>query len=53
VPVSPKRHAELEVMLKGCPAGQVYDMAFTEFTAFKKYATEYPLGVGSLDRQLS
>ncbi len=39
-PVSPKRHAELETMLKTCPAGRVYVTAFMHFTAFKKYASE-------------
>ncbi|HEY5311082.1 MAG TPA: BsuBI/PstI family type II restriction endonuclease [Pirellulales bacterium] len=39
-PVSPKRHAELEAMLGGCPAGRVYVTAFMDFTAFKKYASE-------------
>jgi adenine-specific DNA-methyltransferase len=39
-PVSPKRHAELEAMLKDCPAGRVYVTAFMDFTAFKKYASE-------------
>jgi hypothetical protein len=39
-PVSPKRHAELEAMLKGCPAGRVYVTAFMDFTGFKKYASE-------------
>ncbi len=39
-PVSPKRHAELEAMLRKCPAGRVYVTAFIDFTAFKKYASE-------------
>jgi adenine-specific DNA-methyltransferase len=39
-PVSPKRHAELEAMLKKCPAERVYITAFMDFTAFKKYASE-------------
>ena len=39
-PVSPKRHAELEAMLKECPAERVYVTAFTNFTGFKKYASE-------------
>lgn len=39
-PVSPKRHAELEAMLRECPAGRVYVTAFMDFTAFKKYASE-------------
>lgn len=39
-PVSPKRHAELESMLKDSPAGRVYVTAFLDFTGFKKYASE-------------
>lgn len=39
-PVSAKRHAELEAMLKNCPADRVYVTAFMDFTAFKKYASE-------------
>jgi adenine-specific DNA-methyltransferase len=39
-PVSPKRHAELEAMLKDCPAGRVYVTAFMNFGGFKKYASE-------------
>lgn len=39
-PVSAKRHAKLEVMLKDCPAGRVYVTAFMDFTAFKKYASD-------------
>lgn len=39
-PVSPKRHAELEVTLRDCPAGRVYVTTFMDFTAFKKYASE-------------
>jgi len=39
-PVSAKRHAELEAMLKHCPAGRVYVTAFMDFPAFKKYASD-------------
>lgn len=39
-PVSPKRHAELEAMLKDCPAGRIYVTAFMDFAGFKKYASE-------------
>jgi adenine-specific DNA-methyltransferase len=39
-PVSPKRHAELESMLKDCPAARVYVTAFMNFSAFRKYASE-------------
>lgn len=39
-PVSAKRHAELETMLKQCPAGRVYVTAFLDFTTFMKYASE-------------
>src|SRR5712691_2336588 len=35
-PVSPKRHAELEAMLKDCAAGRVYVTAFMDFEGFKK-----------------
>lgn len=39
-PVSAKRHAELEAMLKDCPAGRVYVTAFMNFSTFKKYASD-------------
>ena len=39
-PVSPKRHAELEAMLKSCPAVRGYLTAFVDFAGFKKYASE-------------
>jgi hypothetical protein len=39
-PVSPKRHAELEAVLKDCPAKRVYVTAFMDFAGFKKYASE-------------
>lgn len=39
-PVSPKRHAELEAALKGCPAGRIYVTAFMDFKGFKKYASQ-------------
>lgn len=39
-PVSPKRHAELEALLKECPAKRVYVTAFMDFAGFKKYASE-------------
>lgn len=39
-PVSPKRHAELEQMLKDCTADRVYVTAFTDFADFKKYAAD-------------
>lgn len=39
-PVSAKRHAELEAMLRDCPAGRVYVTAFLNFSAFKKYASD-------------
>lgn len=39
-PVSPKRHAELEAMLKNFPANRVYVTAFMDFSAFKKYASD-------------
>ncbi|MDQ3332905.1 MAG: hypothetical protein M3552_20025 [Planctomycetota bacterium] len=39
-PVSPKRHAELEAMMKQCPAARVHVTAFLDFGDFKKYAGE-------------
>lgn len=39
-PVSPKRHFELEEMLKGCFAGRVYVSAFADFVTFKSFLTE-------------
>jgi adenine-specific DNA-methyltransferase len=37
-PVSPKRHREIEAMLKACPAERVYVTAFLNVKAFRKYA---------------
>ena len=37
-PVSPKRHREIEAMLKGCPAERIYVTAFLDVGAFRKYA---------------
>ncbi|MGA8596954.1 MAG: BsuBI/PstI family type II restriction endonuclease [Bryobacteraceae bacterium] len=37
-PVSPKRHREIETMLKDCPAERVYVTAFLDLQAFRKYA---------------
>lgn len=37
-PVSPKRHFEIEAMLKGCPAERIYVTAFLYLKAFRKYA---------------
>jgi hypothetical protein len=39
-PVSPKRHFELEEMLKGCLADRVYVSAFSDFVTFKSFLTE-------------
>ena len=39
-PISPKRHAELEVMLNKCPASRVYVTAFMDFVGFKKHAAQ-------------
>ena len=39
-PVSPKRHAELELALQECSAGRVYVTAFNDFSSFKKYAAQ-------------
>ena len=37
-PVSPKRHREIETMLKDCPAERIYVTAFLDVKAFRKYA---------------
>jgi hypothetical protein len=37
-PVSPKRHHEIETMLKDCPAERIYVTAFLDPKAFRKYA---------------
>jgi len=39
-PVSPKRHAELELMFTECPAARIYVTAFPDFATFKKYAAD-------------
>jgi hypothetical protein len=39
-PVNPKRHAELETMLSGCPAQRVYVTAFLNRGDFRKYAAD-------------
>jgi type II restriction enzyme len=39
-PVSPKRHFELEQLLKGCSASRVYVSAFPDFATFKSFITE-------------
>lgn len=39
-PVSPKRHAELEKMLKNCAANRIYVTAFKDFASFKRFAAE-------------
>jgi hypothetical protein len=39
-PVSAKRHAELESMLRDCKAGRVYVTSFMNFSSFKKYAAD-------------
>lgn len=39
-PVNPKRHAEIESMLKNCPAERVYVTAFLDRAAFRKYAAD-------------
>jgi type II restriction enzyme len=36
-PLSPKRHREIEAMLKDCPAERVYVTAFLDVKAFRKY----------------
>jgi type II restriction enzyme len=37
-PVSPKRHVELEELLRGCSVGRVYISAFASFREYKKHA---------------
>jgi len=39
-PVSPKRHHEIEAMLRTCPAERVYVTAFHDLKTFRKYAGE-------------
>lgn len=39
-PVSPKRHREIEAMLKNCTAGRVYVTAFLTTADFRKYAAD-------------
>jgi len=39
-PVSPKRHKELEEMLRGCSVGRVYVSAFLDGKTFRRYATD-------------
>lgn len=39
-PVSPKRHAELEAMLKKSAVGRIYVTAFMDFKGFNKYASQ-------------
>jgi hypothetical protein len=41
-PVSPKRHQEIEVLLKNCKAERIYVTAFLDFRAFRKYAATSP-----------
>jgi hypothetical protein len=39
-PMNPKRHAEIEIMLSGCPAERVYVTAFLDKADFRKYAAD-------------
>ena len=39
-PVSPKRHREIEALLKTCPAERIYVTAFLDARAFRRYAGE-------------
>ncbi len=39
-PVSPKRHRELEKMLRRCPAQRIYITAFLRTSDFRKYAAD-------------
>ncbi len=37
-PVSPKRHREIETLLKNCPAERIYVTAFLDVATFRRYA---------------
>jgi hypothetical protein len=39
-PVSPKRHREIERMVRNCPAGRVYITAFSTMSDFRRYAAD-------------
>lgn len=39
-PINPKRHLEIENMLKGCSADRVYITAFQDIDTFRKYSCE-------------
>lgn len=39
-PVSPKRHVEMEKLLKQCTAYRIYVTAFLDFATFKKFSNE-------------
>ena len=39
-PVSPKRHREIEAMLKDCPAERIYVTCFLDVKAFRKFAAD-------------
>jgi hypothetical protein len=39
-PVSPKRHSELERMLRECPAQRIYVNAFLDFASFREHAAD-------------
>jgi len=39
-PVSPKRHHEIEAMLKSCTAGRIYITAFLTIADFRKFAAD-------------
>lgn len=39
-PVSPKRHHEIEAMVKDCPLARIYVTAFPDMRTFRKYAAD-------------
>ena len=39
-PVSPKRHLELEKIMKDCKIGRVYVTAFADYAAFRRHAAD-------------
>lgn len=43
-PVNPKRHREIEHMLKKCPAERVYVTAFLDAKSFRKYSADIAWG---------
>jgi type II restriction enzyme len=39
-PVSPKRHMELEKLLKNCRVGKIYVTAFPDLVTFKRFIND-------------